>query len=467
VSLTLRSRLTWVYTAIFGVLLTAVGVASYRVLAYQLDADANARLAELTDGLHGYLQFDGTAPRLVFDATDAAEAAFIQEATRYYQVFEAGSGRLLVQSDALRPMGVDFAPSEVRAYIDRPRIHDLQTDYGRVRFSNTVLRPDKGSCFLLQVGISMASTDRTLDRFLVLLLVGVPAGLVVAFTIGHWAARLALSPLTRLADATRLIGVDDLSRRVPLRGAGDELDGVAAAFNQTLARLERTIGDMRQFSAALAHELRTPLAALRGSVELALRERAGDAASSERLASQLEEIDKLTHLIDQILVLARADAGQIPLSSAAVDLCAMASSIVTQLEPVAQASRVELRCDACTSVVVRGDADWLKRLLLNLLDNALRFTPSGGLVSVTVSQEHAMATLRVRDTGDGIDPDLLPHIFERFVRAETSRARVQSGAGLGLALAKWIVERHRGRIGVESRVGRGTTFTVELPLNRA
>jgi heavy metal sensor kinase len=464
VTLTLRSRLTLVYATVFGVLLVAIAFLSYRVLAYQLDADVTANLTELTSGLHGYLRFENGIPAVVFDPVDPDETAFVEEATRYYQVFDATSGRLIVQSDALRPLGLEFTPAEVRQFRDQPLDIDVQTDFGRLRLSNSELTPVNGEHYLLQVGVSLAQMDRVLDTFFVLLAASVPAGLIATFIIGRWMARVALTPLTRLAAAARTIDIEDLRRRLPIRGARDELDDVAVAFNETLARLEHAVGEMRQFSTALAHELRTPLTGLRGDIEMAMLQPGGSDDVRRRFVGQLEEIDKLKRLIDQILMLARAEAGEIPLTAAAVDLRELATSLVDQLEPVAAAKDIVLRCEGTDAAVVRGDADWLKRLVLNLLDNAMKFTPRAGKVVVSVSSKGATAHLAVQDSGIGIDPQVTPHIFERFFRADPARTSGVDGAGLGLSLAKWIVDRHHGRIEVESEPGKGSTFTVYLPL---
>ena len=460
-TLTLRSRLTLIYTAVFGVLLVAISVVSYRVLAYQLDADVTANLAELTTGLHGYLRFGDEAPAIAFDHSDPEEAAFVEEATRYYQVFDATSGQLLVQSDAIRPLGLEFSPAEVQQFRDQRPTADVHTDYGRLRLSNSVLTPSNGHRYLLQVGVSLAAMDRALERFLFLLVTVVPVGLAVTFLVGRWMARFALTPLTRLVESTHTIDIEDLRRRVPVRHAHDELDDVATAFNDVLERLEHAIGEMRQFSTALAHELRTPLAALRGDIEMAVLQPGAD--PQQRAASQLEEIDRLKRLIDQILVLARAEAGEIPLTMGDVDLGALATSLVEQIEPVAQARGIAMRCEHVDAIVVRGDADWLKRVVLNLLDNAIKFTPEGGRVVVDVTRQGHEAQLAVRDTGVGIDPGVKPRVFERFFRADPARSRGVEGVGLGLSLAKWIVDRHHGRIEVDSQPGQGSTFTVTLP----
>jgi heavy metal sensor kinase len=351
----------------------------------------------------------------------------------------------------------------VSQFRDQQHNFDVNTDFGRLRLSNSVATPGNGHSYLLQVGVSLLPMDRALERFLFLLFTGVPAGLIVTFVIGRWMARFALTPLSRVAESARTINIEDLSRRIPVRGARDELDNVATAFNDTLERLEHAIGEMRQFSTALAHELRTPLAALRGDIEMAMLQPT-DEGLRQRFASQLEEIDRLKRLIDQILVVAQAEAGQIPLAMGAVDLGTLAATVVDQIEPVAQSRGIAMRCDHASDAVVQGDAEWLKRLVLNLLDNAIKFTPQGGEVVVDVSRMGAVARLAVRDTGIGIDPDVQPRIFERFFRADPARSRGVEGVGLGLSLAKWIVDRHHGRIEVHSQPGQGSTFTISLPI---
>jgi heavy metal sensor kinase len=461
-TLALRTRLSVFYTIVFGVLLTAIAAVSYRAIAQQLDSDATTSLIELTNGLHGYLHFEGPTPEVQWDASDPQETAFVQRATRFYQVYDGATGALVVQSEAIEPLGLTFTPAEVKSFRDVPRLHDIQTDYGRIRLTNSVITAEPGHTYLLQVGASLAAMDSALTRFLQLLLWTVPAGLLVAILAGRWMATTALGPLLKFADAARRIDVTNLRQRLPVRGVHDELDDVAEAFNETLARVEDAVGEMRQFSTALAHELRTPIAALRGEIELAaMRPEAGD-EDRRAAASQLEELDKLKRLIDQLLTLARAESGQIPLSRERVDLGALATSVVEQVELVAQASGLELRCDAAPDVAVGGDTEWLERLLLNLLDNAFKFTPRGGRVLVRVSSADGLARLEVIDTGIGLPPDVLPHVFERFYRADPARSSSERGVGLGLSLVKWIVDRHEATIQASSGPGQGATFRVEI-----
>jgi heavy metal sensor kinase len=457
----LRTRLTVFYTLIFGVLLMVLAAVSYRVLSQQLDSDATATLTEMTNGLHGYLRFDEGKPSIVYDNTDPNEAEFVQRATRFYQIYDATSGALLTQSDALEPLGVLFTPQEVKRLRDQS-FHDIQTDYGRIRLTNSVVTGDSPTdLFLLQVGVSLAPSDAALRRFRRLLLWGMPAGLIIAVIAGRAMAGLALAPLARLAAAARTIDAANLQQRLPVRGTGDELDKVAQSFNDTLARVEDAVGEMRQFSTAIAHELRTPIAALRGEIELAARKAGATEEQREILASQLEELDKLKRLIDQLLTLARAESGQIRLAHERVELAPLVSSIVEQLEPVANAQGLQLIENITARPAIEGDASWIERLLLNLLDNAFKFTPSGGSVTVSLSDREGQAVLEVTDTGVGMTPDVVPHVFERFYRGDPARSG-GFGVGLGLSLVKWIVDRHSGTVTAAGTPGLGARFTITL-----
>jgi heavy metal sensor kinase len=464
---TLRARLATIAAIVFGLLLAGLSLVSYQILARRLDADVTERLTQLTDGLHGYLRFGKDTASVEYDASDNDQAVFVHEATRYYQVYDVATGRLVAASNVITALGLHLTPGEILAFREKPEPYDIQTEYGRLRISNSVRTLADGRTYLLQVGVSLASMDDTLIRYRDLLWWRVPLALLAGTFAAWWLSGLALRPLSRLAAAARQVDVHALDRRLPVRGVTDELDRVAVAFNETLDRLGHAVSDMRQFSAALAHELRTPLAALRGEIELALRAPDASQAQKESFASQIEEIDHLTRLIDQILTLARAEAGQIPLTVAPVDLGELASSLVGQLEPIADARAIELRCERSDPVVVQGDPSWLKRLLLNLLDNALKYTPADGRVTVRVWREGTAARIDVRDTGVGLSAGDAQQVFERFFRADPARSPSVEGAGLGLSLVQWIVAQHRGTVAVQSQPGEGSTFTVTLPIAAA
>lgn len=464
---TLRTSLTLSYAAALVVFLTALAFGYYQLFARQLDVDATTELAELTRGVHGYLRFAGGMPTLDYDRNDPEQVAFVQEATRYYQVYEAGSGRLLVQSDAIEPLGLHYTATEVRGFIEHPTTSDIQTDRRTIRLSNTVIAPAPGEAYLVQVGVPLDGRDAALRRLVALLVWSLPVGLVGVLGVGRWMARRALAPIAALAASARTIGLDDLHRRLPKRGTGDELDVVANAFNDVVARLEHAVAEMRQFSAAMAHEIRTPLAAIRADMELSLAARRSPEEQRLAIVSQLEEIDKLTRLLAQLLTLARAEAGELSVSRRAMDLGALARAVVDTLEPVAQAKDISLTCECTEDVEITGDHGWMERLLLNLVDNAIKFTKPGGAITVFVTRAGSTATLAVQDSGIGIAADALPHVFDRFYRADASRSSATDGAGLGLSLVKWIADRHGATIDVASRPGNGSTFTLKLPIDMA
>jgi heavy metal sensor kinase len=475
-TLTLRMRLAAISTIVFGLLLAGLSVGSYEVLGRRLDADVTERLGELTAGLHGYMRFGADTITIAFDANDDDAAAFVHEATRYYQIYDVRSGQLLGESAGITPLALHLTRGEVEAFHAAPRPFDIETDYGRLRFSNSVGTTPDGRAYLLQVGLPLKAMDDALSRYRDLLMWRVPIALLAAVAASWWLSKFALLPLSRVAEAAQTIDVRTLERRLPVRGAGDELDRVVDAFNATLGRLEVAVGHMRQFSAAMAHELRTPLAALRGEIDLAWHAPTASPEQKERFGSQLEEIDRLTRLIDRILTLARAEAGQIKLARAPVDLSELALRLVDQLELIAAAKSIDLRCEpapaaassaaaaAAAPVVVQGDAGWLERLVLNLVDNAVKFTPEHGRVVIRVAREGDQARIDVEDTGMGLSPEDAQRVFERFFRADASRSSATEGAGLGLSLVQWIAEQHGGGVTVRSRPGEGSTFTVILPI---
>ena len=462
--LSLRTQLTLIYTAVFGVLLVVLGGILYHTLATRLDRGLNAELDERAAALRGYLTIREGIPQLVFNENDPEEAHFVHDATRYYQIFDVATGELVVQSREIELLGGRLSPQEVRQLARSPGFSEIQTPHARIRFHNNVIHGSSTGEFLIQVGSTLQPVEDALEQFLGTMLLLIPVGALLAALCGWWMARRAIRPVEVLAAAAREIEISGLHRRLPTRGTGDEIDRLSDAFNETLAKLQASVEQMKQFTAAISHELRTPLTALRGQAEVALLEPPSTEEYRRILADQLEEFDKLTRMINHLLTLARADAGEIRISRGSVDLSGLVSSLVEQMEPVAASESVELEIVVENDLTVEGDPDWLERAILNLLDNAVKFTPAAGRVVVTVGRENRFARLEVRDTGIGIPPDSLPHIFDRFYRADPSRSRHVEGAGLGLSLVKWIVEQHNGRVTAESSPARGTCFTVWLPL---
>lgn len=461
--LSLRLRLTLFYAALSALVLAGFGALFYRTLAVRLERSLDQELDERGAALRGYLRFPGGRAQLVYDDKDPEEAYFIRTATRYFQVLDASSGEVLLQSQELQLLDALPSPDEIQAQIKKPHTSEIQSPQGPLRFNSYVVHAGPKRDFLIQVGTSRQPVENALQEFLKTLVLLIPVGVLLAAMSGWWMARRALRPVEDLTTAAAQIGISNLNVRLPLRGTDDEVDRLAATFNQTFARLEDAVQQMRQFTASISHELRTPLTALRGEAEVALMEARTPESYRKVLASQLEEFDKLTQMVNRLLTLARAEGGEIHLASDQVNVSALVSSLVGQMDLMASWKKIQLRLKVDEGIVVRGDRDWIECAVLNLLDNAIKFTPEGGEVDVVLNMRDRYACLDFRDTGIGIPQEALPHVFERFYRAEPSRSKEFEGAGLGLALVKWVVENHHGRVAVDSRIGRGSCFTIWLP----
>jgi heavy metal sensor kinase len=264
------------------------------------------------------------------------------------------------------------------------------------------------------------------------------------------------------ADAEQ-ITASRLDRRLDIPNPNDELGRLGATLNGMIARLERSFEETRRFTADAAHELRTPLTVIRNAAEVALRSPRQPEQYCRVLGEMLEEVERLTRLAEQLLFLCREDAGLIPLSATVMRLDDLVRDAVEHLRVVAEAKGLALECTQLAACPIRGDADQLRRLLFNLLDNAIKFTPAGGTVSVGLERPNGEARVIVEDAGIGIPPEHLPHVFERFYRVDPSRNGDVEGTGLGLAIAQSIAEAHAGSIEMESTVGVGTRAILTLP----
>jgi heavy metal sensor kinase len=297
------------------------------------------------------------------------------------------------------------------------------------------------------------------------LAVAVPLMLVAAGGLAYWLAGRSLAPLDALDRATRQVTARSLDQRLPVVNPGDELGRLTATINDMIARLEGSFEELRRFTAHASHELRTPLAVLRSEAEVALRQDLSAEQLRGVLASVLEECGRLARLSEQLLALARQDRGAALKRAGAVDLGGLARDVVESLRPLAEDKGLWLRCAAAAPAVVEGDANLLRQVLINLIDNALKYTARGG-VDVTAETEGNSVRLAVADTGEGIAPEHLGRVFDRFYRVDKARSRELGGSGLGLSITRGVIEAHGGTIAVESTLGRGSTFTVTLPRSR-
>jgi signal transduction histidine kinase len=316
---------------------------------------------------------------------------------------------------------------------------------------------------VLQVARSEDQMRTDLVSLTMLLLLGFPAGVAASGVGGYFIAKRALRPVERMTQQAQTITAARLSDRLPVENPNDELGRLALVFNETLARLESSFGQMRRFAADVSHALRTPLTAMRTVGEVTLRGRADAEEYGMAIGSMLEEVDRLTLVVERLLAIARAEAGQVTLSREPVDLSELAADVAAELRVLAEEKHQALTVIAHGRPCGNADRLVLRQSVVNLVDNAIKYTPEGGHVRLELFDDPGAAILEVSDTGPGIPTQMQVRIFDRFVRGGSAqRVRDVDGTGLGLSIAKWAVEANGGNLQMRS-TPKGTTFQITLP----
>ncbi|MEJ5239800.1 MAG: ATP-binding protein [Anaerolineales bacterium] len=454
--MSLRARLTLFYTLLLSGLLLFFGGLVYWLIGATLLANIDASLQETARQVIRVLSI---TPGGEIQINLLPGASF---ANTYIQVWDR-NGRLLkaIPDLPLLRQPLDSAGLRVPATV----VREVQTIGDHLRVLTVPVFAGTRRVATLQIATSLQVLDST-RRDLIFYIVSL---LIFSFAVAAWASWLAigraLAPLsTMLETANQINRASDLSRRIPVeRASDDEIGRLIQAFNQTLERLEQLFTTQQRFLADVSHELRTPLTVIKGNMDLMRRMKQIDPESFESIDA---EVNRLTRLVNSLLLLAQAESGYLRLNFENVELDTLLVEVYQELRLLAQNKKIQMELSEMDQVQVRGDRDRLKQVLLNLVSNAIQYTPSGGKVTLSLQRVGQQARLVVRDTGPGIPPEDLPHIFDRFYRAEKSRTRSgqSSGFGLGLSIAKWIVDHHQGHIQVDSRLGEGTAFIVWLPL---
>jgi two-component system, OmpR family, sensor kinase len=329
----------------------------------------------------------------------------------------------------------------------------------------SVALTDNGTVFgVLQVGESLSQLTATLQSITIALLIITPFVLLLGAFGSYWLAKRAFSPVLHLTRTARGIKAGDLHRRVPVPQARDEVYDLAMTLNEMIGRLDQAFTQQRRFVADASHELRTPITVIRSITDVALEEPYGLEECTEALREINAETGRLSLLINNLLTLARVDEEQTQLDFEPVRLDLLALDVVATMEPLAVECGIALRAQELEPVTVLGDTARLIQVMMSLVDNALTYTNEGGTITLSVETDGNVVCLGVEDTGIGIAPEDVTHIFERFYRADPARSRANGNSGLGLSIADWVVRAHGGSIDVESQVGVGSTFTVRLPL---
>jgi heavy metal sensor kinase len=318
--------------------------------------------------------------------------------------------------------------------------------------------------YFVEVGISSAGTEATLNDVLMMLAVGLPVAVIIAVAGGFILVRRALVPVDRIARKAQEITQHNLSERLPVVRTGDELERLSVSVNHMISRLEDAIRSSKRFVADASHELRTPLTVLRGELESLAQEPERKGQTTETFGSMLEEVTRLSGIVEGLLALSRLDAGEAQAEWVQFDLAELAATTADQMSLLAEDKNITVACEATNGITVRGDRARLKQVIVNLLDNAIKYTPRGGTVRLQVARQDGYAVLDVADDGIGIPDDALPHVFKRFFRVDDSRSRERGGAGLGLSIVQSICTAHGAEVEVSSVLGKGSRFRVRQPL---
>jgi heavy metal sensor kinase len=359
------------------------------------------------------------------------------------------------------PPAVTFADGEAESQ-PAERV-DPAENGARLQVTAVGYRLPNGARYVVEVGASENEISSVLRGLLLTLSLGFPVFVGLSSVGVYFLLGRALRPVDEIVNSAERITLQNLSQRLPVPQTGDEVERLSLALNRMIRRLDEAYQVTSRFSADASHELRTPLTIMRGELESLLHEGNFQEGQEEEIGSILEEAERLTQIVEGLLTISRLDAGESKMNRDPVDLSSLAESTVEQMAPLGEDKSLTLTCTADAGIMVEANEVRLKQVLVNLLDNAIKYTPDGGKIKVAVSHDGFSAFLEVSDNGIGISPEALPHVFERFYRSEQPEARRESGTGLGLSMVQAIVESHRGKVTVESREGSGSIFRVQMP----
>lgn len=461
--MSIRTRLTLWYTGLLALTLLLLGILIYSVVGRILIVNLEERLLAQGEDVISIIQQENdpvavmTSGRARLPSIDTFGSQYfvqiVQLDGRAVQLSENLHGQRLPVTEAMLQ---NLAPGRVRFMTVRAGSVSLHVASLPITIGNRVVG-------VVEVAGLVSSIEDALAVVRRALLFGSVLALVFAAVGGSILARAALQPIKNITQtAQRITGTSDLSQRIVAGVPTDEVGRLTATVNDMLARLDASFETQQRLVADVSHELRTPLTTIQGNLDLLRRGAADDPVMrGEALAAIGNQTVRMRRLVNDLLLLAQADAG-LQLQFQSVELDTLLLDVYRQGHVIAEGTGVRVRLGAEDQATVLGDPDRLRQLLLNLVDNAIKYTPSGGAVTLTLKRQAGWVQVSVADTGRGIAAPDLPHIFERFYQADRSRTR-PGGAGLGLSIAKWIAEAHGGELDVESEVGQGTTFTLYLP----
>lgn len=462
----LRFRLTLSYALFFTLLLSGLGIVFRGFLSNSLDNNIRDILDQDWAAMRGYLRIEKGIPHWFYDKDDTDENYIVSRLQRVYLITDA-RGTVLDGSEAYAELGED-TPDDVRATLRSReatwRVKKNKEGAPYLIRSGMVSSNDKHrDPYFVAIGRSLADNRKILLGFTQIYVGLMPIMIFGGCLLGWLIAGRALTPVIEVSGAAQRISGSNLSLRIPTRGAGDELDYLIETFNQMIARLESSFNQIRQFSTDVSHELRTPITAIRGQLEVALFTAHDTEQYREAMLNSLQDVERLSQIVRALLLLSQAESGQVALHKTRLDLSTTVRDIIDQFQIPAEEARIRLVADLPAECQAEVDRVQIERMISNLISNAVKFTPAGGEVRVSLKPSPERVELVVEDTGCGIPPEHLSYIFDRFYQVRSAGTNGERGLGLGLSFVSWIARAHGGSIQVESELHKGSRFTVSLP----
>lgn len=475
---TVSLKLTLFYSAIFGSLMLVLCTVLYLLVAQKLyqaadrSVEREAHMLAKVISIHWVRLERGETEGLEAAMKDIRETGLergIMEQGKYIQILDR-SGRILYRSPNLVDRALPLSRTSLeklfagQAFTETGSLRTPPSNVHHVRILILPFQKDERLTFFVQIGYYPEEVEWTLRGLLKTLLMLIPGALLLACLAGWAVVGKRLRPISRIAEAARRIGTGDLSQKVEAYQGRDEIGRLAEAFNEMIRRLNETFAELRHFIDDTSHELRTPLSIMKGEAEVALKRPRRPEEYQQVLKNVLEEIEFMSKIVEGLWILSRGESGGIMLELEPISLDGLLREVYEEAKILAQGKGLSVNLGKMEEVAVKGDKRWLKQLLLNLVDNAIKYTPAGGRITLSLEKAQRFVLILIEDTGIGIPEESLPHIFDRFYRVDKAKAREIGGSGLGLSICKWITEAHGGTIEVSSRLGYGTQVSVRLPL---
>lgn len=468
----IRFKLTFWYAATVGAIAVCLGLLLYVGFRNKLYREMDIFLDEEAESVVSYLDTVGEERNLQnYFKFLIREKEAVYYPNKFIQLINP-VGEIIERSQTLDRTSLHITPQTRDSALRGEVVFETASlaDGTPVRL---VMMPVKGEeegsavSSVVELAIPLTESYRAMTRLGAILFLLFPVVVGISIVSGAYMAKRALRPVDEITQEARKIEVENLSRRLQVSNPKDEIGQLAEVLNSLLSHLEGAFQQMRQFTADAAHELRTPLAVLRCGMEVVAAKARSLEEYQEALGDSIEEVSRLSHVVDNLFTLARADAGSQEIEREEVNLSGLLQEIYEQAELMAEAKGLQISLHSNGEVSLQGDCLRLKQLFLNLVDNAIKYTAAGGNIRLVVEREEQWANVAVEDDGIGIPAEALSHIFDRFYRVDKARSLDTTGGGLGLSICQWIAQAHGGKITVRSRVGCGSTFIVSLLVGRS